>query len=42
MRVADDENSNFWGTRQVGKILCRAFASAGDEVVVLTRKTVPG
>ena len=30
------------GTGQVGRILCRAFAPAGDEVVVLTRKAVPG
>ena len=29
------------GTGQVGRILCRAFASAGDEVVVLTRKANP-
>ena len=30
------------GTGQVGRILCRAFASAGDEVVVLTRNANPG
>src|SRR6476646_3957736 len=30
------------GTGQVGRILCRAFASAGDEVVVLSRKPNPG
>ena len=30
------------GTGQVGKILCRAFTSAGDEVVVLSRKANPG
>jgi uncharacterized protein YbjT (DUF2867 family) len=29
------------GTGQVGRILCRAFASAGDEVVVLSRKANP-
>jgi NAD dependent epimerase/dehydratase family enzyme len=29
------------GTGQVGRILCRAFASAGDEVVALTRKANP-
>src|SRR5258705_10262028 len=29
------------GKGQLGRILCRAFASAGDEVVILTRKTVP-
>jgi uncharacterized protein len=30
------------GTGQVGRILCRAFSSAGDEVVVLTRKATLG
>jgi uncharacterized protein YbjT (DUF2867 family) len=30
------------GTGQVGRILCRAFAPAGEEVVVLSRKTIPG
>jgi uncharacterized protein len=30
------------GTGQVGRILCRAFASVGDDVVVLTRKANPG
>jgi uncharacterized protein YbjT (DUF2867 family) len=30
------------GTGQVGRILCRAFSSAGDEAVVLTRKANPG
>src|SRR4029450_2391904 len=29
------------GTSQVGRILCRAFASAGEKVVVLTRKANP-
>ena len=29
------------GTGQVGRILCRAFSSAGDEVVVLSRKANP-
>jgi uncharacterized protein (TIGR01777 family) len=29
------------GTGQVGRMLCRAFASAGDEVVVLSRKADP-
>lgn len=29
------------GTGQVGRILCRAFASVGDEVVVLSRKANP-
>jgi uncharacterized protein len=29
------------GTGQVGRILCRAFASAGDEVAVLSRKGDP-
>ena len=30
------------GTGQVGRILCRAFAPAGEEVAVLSRKTIPG
>jgi len=30
------------GTGQVGRILCRAFASSGDEVAVLSRKANPG
>lgn len=30
------------GTSQVGRILCRALASAGDEVVVVSRTTIPG
>jgi len=30
------------GTGQVGRMLCRAFSSAGDEVVVLSRKTTAG
>lgn len=30
------------GTGQVGRMLCRAFSSAGDEVVVLSRKTNAG
>jgi len=30
------------GTGQVGRIFCRAVDSAGDEVVVLSRKTIPG
>ena len=42
MRVADYKNSNSGGTRQVVRILCRAFAPAGEEVVGLTRKTIPG
>jgi uncharacterized protein len=29
------------GTGQVGAILCRAFSAAGDEVVVLSRKSAP-
>ena len=29
------------GTGQVGRILCRAFASGDDEVVVLSRKANP-
>ena len=30
------------GTGQVGRILCRAFAPADDELVVLTRQAIPG
>jgi len=41
MPIADDENSNSWQARPGRRILCRAFASAGDEVVVLTRKANP-
>ena len=29
------------GTGQVGTVLCRAFSAAGDDVVVLTRKSAP-
>ncbi len=29
------------GTGQVGTILCRAFSTAGDDVVVLTRRSTP-
>lgn len=42
MRVADDENSNSWRHSQVGRILRRALAPAGDEIVVLSRTTIPG
>jgi hypothetical protein len=42
MPVADDEIVIPGGTGQVGRILCRAFSSAGDEVVALSRKANPG
>jgi len=43
MPPADDENSNSWRhSAKSAEILCRAFTSTGDEVVVLTRKAIPG
>jgi uncharacterized protein len=42
MRVDDDKMLIPGGTGQVGRILRRSFASAGDEVVLLSRKTIPG
>ena len=41
MRVADYKIVISGGTSQVVRILCRAFAPAGDEVIVLSRTTIP-
>lgn len=42
MLIADDENGNSWRHRSGRQNFLSRFASAGDEVVVLTRKAIPG
>jgi ribosomal protein L14 len=41
MPIAGDKNSNFWRRRARRQNFLSRFASAGDEVVVLTRKAIP-